>query len=173
MSSRSNFRRTLAGLGVSASLLLGCASTALPPADGPSVQLRREPSLGGRITEFPKPGRVTLVDFWATSCEPCKAMMPRFQKLQAERRADGLDMIGVASDDNPGLVAQHAASLGVTYPNVVDADAHVRGSFRVAKVPHTVLIDRRGRVRLSLQGGTPEDLERIVDAVNAALEEKP
>lgn len=158
---------------VAVSWLIGCASSGLPPSEGPAIQPRREPTLDGRITEFPKPGRVTLVDFWATSCEPCKVMMPRFQKLQAERHGDGLDVIGVASDDNPGLVAQHAASLGVTYPNVVDADAHVRGSFRVAKVPHTVLIDRGGRVRLTLQGGTHEDLERIVTAVNAALEEKP
>lgn len=150
-----------------------CASSTLPPASGPAVVLRREPSLDGVLAEFPKPGRVTLVDFWATSCEPCKAMMPAFQKLWTERKGEGLDVIGVASDDNPGLVSEHVKALGVGYPQVVDANAGLRGDFRVAKVPHSVVIDRKGRVRLSLQGGKPEDVERIVSAAKAALEEQP
>jgi thiol-disulfide isomerase/thioredoxin len=127
--------------------------------------------LDGRITEFPKPGRVTLIDFWATSCVPCKAMMPAFEKLWLEERAQGLDVVGVASDDNPGLVAQHVKALGVSYPNVVDANAAVRGDFHVGAVPHSVVIDRQGRVRLSVQGGKPEQLEQVLDAVQSVLEE--
>jgi peroxiredoxin len=100
-------------------------------------------------------------------------MMPTFQKLWAERKADGLDVIGVASDDNPGLVSEHVKALGVTYWQVVDATAAIRGDFHVAQVPHSVVIDRKGRVRLSLQGGKPEDLEKIVNAAKAALEEQP
>ena len=99
--------------------------------------------------------------------------MPTFQKLWTERKGDGLDVIGVASDDNPGLVSQHVKSLGVGYPQVVDANAAIRGDFHVAQVPHSVVIDRQGRVRLSLQGGKPEDLDKIVSAAKAALEERP
>jgi thiol-disulfide isomerase/thioredoxin len=127
--------------------------------------------LDGRIAEFPRLGRVTLIDFWATSCVPCQAMMPMFEKLWLEKRAQGLDLVGVASDDNPGLVAEHVKALGISYPNVVDANASVRGDFHVGPVPHSVVIDRQGRIRLTMQGGKPEQLEQIIDAVKAALEE--
>jgi thiol-disulfide isomerase/thioredoxin len=151
----------------------GC-SAAPPPTTRPSepaVEVRTEPALDGTVVAFPRSGRVTLVDFWATSCEPCKQMMPAFESLWRQHRDEGLDVIGVASDDNPGLVIEELHRLGVSYPNVVDATAAVRGSYRVREVPHTVVIDRRGQVRLSLAGGKPDEVERIVGAVKAALEE--
>lgn len=152
-------------------LIVGCSSHHLPAASGSSLAQRAEPTLDGNIAEFPRPGRVTLIDFWSTSCEICRVLMPAFQRLWMERKADGLDVVGVASDDNPGLVANQVESLGVRYPQVVDAQGAVRGDFRVNLLPHCVLIDKHGRVRLSVQGGRPEEFDRIVDAVNAALEE--
>ena len=137
--------RRLATLAIAALFALGlpaCASNGLLSASGPALHARREPALEGGLVEFPKPGRVTLVDFWSTSCEPCKAMMPSLQALE------------------------------VSYPQVVDADGKLRGSFRVGPVPHSLVIDRQGRVRLSLQGGKPEDLQKIVGAVKAVLEEQ-
>lgn len=151
--------------------LASCSSPNLPPAQGPVIQPHREPSLDGRMAQFPRPGHVTLVDFWATSCEPCKRMMPAFEHLWKSRQADGLDIIGVASDDNPGLVVEHLSAMGVTYPNVVDASGALRGDFHVGPVPHSVVIDREGRVRLRVEGGKPEDLQRVLDGVNAVLEE--
>ena len=167
--------RRLATLAIAALFALGlptCASNGLLSASGPPLHARREPALEGGLVEFPKPGRVTLVDFWSTSCEPCKAMMPSLQALWVERKGAGLDVVGVASDDNPGVVSQQVQALGVSYPQVVDADGKLRGSFRVGPVPHSLVIDRQGRVRLSLQGGKAEDLEKIVGAVKAVLEEQ-
>lgn len=137
------------------------------------MPLRQEPLLGGSTVKFPQPGRVTLVDFWATSCEPCKAMMPRLERLWQERREQGLDVIGVASDDNPGLVIQHLKALGVTYPNVVDAAGGLRGDFRVGVIPHTVVIDRRGCVRHSADGGSVAKVDELVSVVTSVLAEAP
>lgn len=156
------------------SLTGGCSAAPVPSAPSPSdlaVDVRREPALDGSLVAFPRAGRVTLVDFWATSCDPCKEMMPAFESLWREHRGGGLDVIGIAGDDNPGLVADELKRMGVSYPNVVDATAAVRGAYRVREVPHSVVIDRRGRVRLSLAGGKPNEMERIASAVKDALKE--
>ncbi len=148
-----------------------CSSSSLPAPQGPPVAVRREPGLDGRIAEFPRAGRVTLVDFWSTSCDPCKRMMPSFESLWQEHRNDGLDIVGVATDDNPGLVAEQLKSLGITYPNLLDTTGQVRGQYRVGPVPHSVVIDKQGRVRLSIAGGKDDDLQRVQQGVREALRE--
>jgi cytochrome c biogenesis protein CcmG/thiol:disulfide interchange protein DsbE len=151
----------------------GCAKSALPPASAPAVQVRSEVTLAGDILAVPRAGRVTLVDFWSTACEPCKAMMPELDRLWRERKGQGLDVVGVACDDNPGLVSEHLRAMAIGYPNLVDADGKVRGAYRVALLPHSVVIDRARRVRLSVQGAKPGHVEQILDAVKAALQEEP
>ncbi len=123
---------------------LSCSSPALHPLRGPAVAVRREPGLDGRIAEFPRTGRVSLVDFWSTYCDSCKRVLPSLETLWNTHRDEGLDIIGESTDDNPGLVAQQLQALGITYPNLLDTSGQVRGQYRVGPVPHSVVIDRQG-----------------------------
>lgn len=130
-------------------------------------------ALDGSEVTVPAPGKVTLIDFWATSCEPCLAMMPELEALYREKRAEGLVVIGIAADDNPGLVLEYLQERGVTYPNLLDTEGSLRGAYHVTDLPQTVLVDRRGRVRLVRVGGDKEDLEAAHEAVKYLLGENP
>lgn len=154
-------------LAVACAWLVGCAR-ALPASD-PHPDLGSVPvpvtatTLDGTAYELPARGHVTVVDLWATSCAPCLAALPDVERL-AHR---GVHVVGVASDDNPGLVAKAIAQSEVTYPNVVDADGEVRGWLHTRDVPTIVVFDRHGRIRW-VHTGAPAD----VDGVVAALEQE-
>jgi thiol-disulfide isomerase/thioredoxin len=157
-------------------MLSGCGGSRLATEPHPLLSTapptRQEMALDGSILRLPRPGRVTLIDFWATSCEPCVRMMPSVEAIWREKGSAGLQVVGVASDDNPGLVQERLRQLAVSYPNVVDADGTVRGSYRVDSIPTTILLDRQGRVRVAHRGGNEKSLTAIREAVDVLLGER-
>ena len=64
-------------------------------------------------------GRITWVNFWATSCEPCRTEMPAMERI-AEEYADEMLVLGVNWGEEAGSVADFAERYGVTYPILLD-----------------------------------------------------
>jgi len=64
-------------------------------------------------------GRIVWVNFWATSCEPCRTEMPAMQRL-AEAYPDDLLILGVDWGEDPESVAAFVERYGVTYPILLD-----------------------------------------------------
>src|SRR2546430_621145 len=56
-------------------------------------------SLNGQGKLTIAPGKVTIVDFWATWCEPCKKSFPKYQELYTKYKASGLEIVAVSVDD--------------------------------------------------------------------------
>ena len=69
-------------------------------------------------------GKVVLVDFWATWCQPCKKEMPGYQKLVDEYGARGFVVIGFKFDTMMDMEdpLQFASKIGVQYPLAVATD---------------------------------------------------
>ena len=75
---------------------------------------------GKTITNKDLAGKVTIFNFWATWCAPCRAEIPDLVKLQ-EQYKDHLVIIGVLSEDDPGRdVSQFAADYKMNYPIVLE-----------------------------------------------------
>jgi hypothetical protein len=74
-------------------------------------------------------------------------------------------------DDNPGLVVEQIKRLGITYPNVVDADGSLQAELRASVLPRTLLVDRAGKVRFAIKGGSPAEVDMIRRATEALLAE--
>ncbi|MGD9021843.1 MAG: TlpA disulfide reductase family protein, partial [Lysobacterales bacterium] len=68
-------------------------------------------SAGDIVTAADFDGRVLLLNFWATWCEPCRREMPMLVDLQARYGQAGLQVVGVAVDD-PGLAREFAGKYG-------------------------------------------------------------
>jgi cytochrome c biogenesis protein CcmG/thiol:disulfide interchange protein DsbE len=159
-------------------LLLSACATSVPPSDPHPLLTKgpptfEEPSLAGDVVKFPQKGRVTVVDFWSTACEPCVKMMPAIEALYQERRDQGLVIVGVAIDDNPGKVEGRLKKLGVTYPNLLDdAASSMRGAYQVDELPQTFIFDKVGKLRVVTKGGEEDDVAVIRSAVEALLAEE-
>lgn len=112
-------------------------------------------------------GKVVVVNFWATWCEPCREEMPEFVRVQRELGPKGLQFVGIAVDQ-PDKVAAFAKELGLNYPALVggyDAMELSRnlGNHLVA-LPFTIVIDRRGVIAYTQLGPIKKgQLRPIID----------
>lgn len=87
-------------------------------------------------------GKVTLVNFWATWCPPCREEIPDLIKLQ-ERYKDQLQIVGVSSDEgSPDDVAKFAAEHKMNYAIVMETPELAKAFPGVFALPTTFVIDR-------------------------------
>ena len=111
------------------------------------------------------PVRVTVVDFWASWCQGCQESLPALDALYRDKRSDGLNVIGVSVDERRDDAYAMAQALHASFPIVVDQDARLASSYRVAQVPLTFVVDRSGTVRWV--GRDPGAVRRAVEVVLA------
>jgi cytochrome c biogenesis protein CcmG, thiol:disulfide interchange protein DsbE len=91
-------------------------------------------------------GKVVLLDFWATWCDPCREEIPHFVELQAQYRDQGLQVIGISMDDAPEPVRDFYQRFHMNYP-VAMGNAKIGELYGgVLGLPITFLIDRNGRI---------------------------
>jgi len=110
-------------------------------------------------------GRLVWVNFWATSCEPCRTEMPAMQRL-AEEFDDELLILGVNWGEERGAVEDFVARYGVTYPILLDPtlEAYYRWA-GTDGLPRHYFIGSEGTVLREIVG--PLEAARMV----AVLEE--
>jgi thiol-disulfide isomerase/thioredoxin len=114
-------------------------------------------------------GQVTVVNFWATWCVPCREEMPGFVRLQERWKERGVRFVGL-SDDEPAKVDRFATELKINYPLWVGADAagalSKRLGNRLGVLPHTVILDPNGN---PVEGRVGPYLEQDLEQKLAAL----
>jgi peroxiredoxin len=104
-------------------------------------------------------GKVLLLDFWATWCEPCKVEIPAFVDFQEKYGKDGLQMVGISIDDTPAQLEPYVKDMKMNYPVLVGKDRDdVQDAFGpLVGIPVTVVISRDGKVCASHAGLTGRD----------------
>ena len=129
-----------------------------PPFALPRIEPRGD--LGPKVSIAP--GTITVVDFWATWCSPCLAAMPRLDALA--RAHPELVVLAVNLDDP---VAARALFDERRYTMTLVSDDNLTSErYGVSTIPHTVVIDRTGVVRLVARGRAV-DLEREITRLSA------
>ena len=142
-----------------------CASLPLQPSIshpqlGQKISAMTVDTLGGYL-RFPEEGVFTLVDFWATYCEPCERQLPALKALYRDYEARGLRIVGISEDRSPGKVLEHVRQNRLPWPNIVDGQQRVIfGTFSVNTLPRLFLIDPTGRV-IQVQGGEADSVMKI------------
>lgn len=109
---------------------------------------------GRRISSSEMRGKVVLIDFWATWCQPCKKEMPGYQKLAGRFGAQGFAVIGfkldiMADTEEPRAFARR---LGIHYPLAVATDELKNKFGGIEGLPTTLLYDRQGILRQKIIG---------------------
>jgi cytochrome c biogenesis protein CcmG/thiol:disulfide interchange protein DsbE len=99
-------------------------------------------------------GKVILLDFWATWCDPCRDEIPHFVELQNRYGGQGLQIVGVSMDDGPEPVRDFYQRFKMNYP-VVMGNAKTGELYGgVLGLPIAFLIGRDGRISAKHIGAT-------------------
>jgi len=109
-------------------------------------------------------GKVVVLDFWATYCVPCVKEIPTFNRLHEQLSNRGVVVLGISMDIDGGapLVESFLKAHPMKYPVALGAEKAF-DTFRVSKLPTTVVFDRNGKTLQRFEGYTPEDaLESVV-----------
>lgn len=137
------------------------------PADDDFWGLRFDRPEGGVLELAPMRGRILVVNFWATWCPPCIRELPELDRLQQERGARGVQVVGLAVD-SPAPVREFLAKHPVRFPIGLAGFEGVDLSRRLGNaggaLPYTVVFDRDGRRRHQKLGET--DLRELMQWVD-------
>jgi cytochrome c biogenesis protein CcmG, thiol:disulfide interchange protein DsbE len=100
----------------------------------------------GRLSLASLRGKVVVVNFWQSSCVPCKQEAKALAAASAHWRTRGVVFVGVDSLDLKSTGRAYMKHYDVEYPNVRDALGSTYPNWGVTGTPETFFVDRRGRV---------------------------
>lgn len=157
-----------------------CAKTDSPPADSAPGRIevgQTAPAYaawtmaGDSVSLAALRGKVVLLNVWATWCGPCRKEIPELRALDAAYRGRGLELIGVSvdTDGTDETIKEFVKEFTMDYAIWRDPNEAVSATFRLAGVPATFLIDRRGIIRWKATGVVEPGDSTLTDAIEKAL----
>lgn len=131
----------------------------LPPgSEAPPIALQ---SIDGKkIALADYRGKIVLVDFWASWCQPCRRANPDLVRLYSKYKSDRVEFVGVSLDDNMEAWKRAVKNDGLTWPQVSELkkwDSRCVDDYKISSIPYSILLDETGKI--VAKGLTPEDLE--------------
>ncbi len=163
--------RTLATFAV-ALLLGGCVAPIEVGSDAPDFTATDVATGTPRAFRASYAGEVTLVNIWATWCEPCKEEIPALQKLYEAMGPRGLRIAAVSIDkDGADVVREFMAGFGVTFDVLHDPEGSIQQIYHTTGVPESFLVGRDGRIVRIVYGDHPwasDANRRIIEQLLAA-----
>jgi cytochrome c biogenesis protein CcmG, thiol:disulfide interchange protein DsbE len=114
-------------------------------------------------------GKVRVVDFWATWCEPCKESFPAYQRL-ADEHGEQLVIIGLSVDDEPNGIRAFAEETRVKFPLAWDEGQAVSARYNPPTMPTSYVISKDGIVRHVHAGFRSGDEQQIENMIATLLE---
>jgi thiol-disulfide isomerase/thioredoxin len=130
--------------------------------------------LDGKLPET-LPGKVVIVDFWASWCGPCKASFPVMEQLYQRYGKDGLVIIAVNLDDNRADMEGFLKKNPVSFAVVRDANKQLVSQVDIGSMPTSFVLDGAGMVRSMHNGFRGEEsrkkyVQEIEDLLKVAAQ---
>ena len=165
----------MAGLCIVAAVIVFMASTLLKTEARldalPDFAL--ENIAGGKTTAAEFKGKVTIVDMWATWCEPCLKEIPSFNKLQAAYAGCDVTVVGIAVESPYEDIAATAREKGINYPVLVGNDDVVSGFGGLLGFPTTFVVNKDWKIDKGYMGLIANKQQVISRDINRLLADDP
>ena len=114
---------------------------------------------------------LTVIDFWATWCQPCIRSIPKLVDLSGAYKDQGVAFIGISVDSprNLSKVKPFASSMGIRYPVLLDSNGELMGELNVTAVPTLLIIDCDYKILYMHEGFNAGDEVTIQEEIDKHL----
>ena len=115
----------------------------------PSVQLKKLDGKSFNTSDIKNDGKPVIISFWATWCKPClKELNAIAEKYPDWQKETGVKLYAVSIDDSKSMahVAPFVNSKGWDYEILLDPNMDFKRAMNVINVPHTFLVDGKGKI---------------------------
>jgi len=128
---------------------------------------------GRKVSTSKLRGKVVLIDFWATTCEPSMAAQPDIKAAYSKYHAQGFEVVGISLDTDRSRLTKFVKDAGLAWPQCFEGkrgvDNKLAQEFGVWAIPHTMLLDKKGCLRLA---STTFDSSKLAPHVSKLLSEQ-
>lgn len=114
-------------------------------------------------------GKVVMVQFWATYCPPCIKEMPSMMRLEQKLAGKPFVILAVNMGETDKEVRDFLKKINVDFSILMDSDGKALADWKVFVAPSTFLVDARGNIRYTLQGGAEWDAPEYVQKITEML----
>ena len=148
----------------------GAADRELKPWSGgaaPPLALRDVRGNEHKLSDYR--GKVVVINFWATWCDPCREEMPSMQRLQDKLAGKPFAILAVDFGEGAPRVNEFLKKVPVRFTVLLDRDTSVATAWKVKVLPTTLVIDPEQRIRYSVIGDLEWDSPAVEKAIRALL----
>ena len=144
--------RLLLALVVACASGLAGAQQLRPWSGGATPPLALQDLAGSRHALEDYRGKVVLINFWATWCEPCRAEMPSINKLRAALAGQPFAVLAVNLAETEPRIRRFMEQVPLDFPVLLDRDSAVAKDWRARVLPASFLVGPDGRIRYAVIG---------------------
>ena len=140
----------------------GRAPAGSRPADAAKAAFRAATLDGRKLGPMDFPGKVVVVDFWATWCGPCHIQARILEPLHRELHGRGVQFLAANIGEDLGTVRAFVKDRPFPYPVLVDPDDQLMGELGIIALPTLLVVDKSGKVAYFQAGLVDADRLRKV-----------
>ncbi|MEB6551138.1 thiol-disulfide oxidoreductase ResA [Heyndrickxia sporothermodurans] len=99
-----------------------------------------------KVTLSDYKGKVVLLNFWGTWCEPCKKEMPAIESIYNKYKKDGFEVLAINLNESAFAISSFLKQNKVNIPVLLDKNDEVNKAYNVYRLPASFFIDRKGKI---------------------------
>ena len=145
----------------------------LSPAGGEAAPALVLKDVSGAVHDLARHrGKVVLVNFWATWCEPCREEMPSIQRLKARLEGKPFVVLAVNVDEPDARVRRFIDETRFDLPVVMDPNKTATRGWGVRILPATFIVGPDGRIRYRLVGDLDWSTDAVVEIITKLMDRR-
>ncbi len=149
------------------SIILFVLITAMVLQAGQTLPMFKLRNLNNQWRQFEdvKGERLTVIDFWATWCGPCKRAIPKLNDMYATYQSEGVNFVGLNVDSprNTAKIPAFVAAHKIEYPVLKDPDGALSSKLSISAIPTLLIVNSEREIMYRHTGYRPGD-DKVIEA---------